>query len=421
MSPLRILFLTPYVPSLLRGRPYHLIRGLRAAGHRVTLVTASVTEAERADARALRDACDGLVAVRVPRLRSFWNCACALAASGLPLQAVYTHSPAFTAAVRQALRDARDAGQPYDLLHVEHLRAALTGLAIDGLPRVYDAVDCMTHLLEQTRDSSDHRPSRWLARVDAARTRRFEAQLGRHFDRILVTSASEQRALAALAPDADAVNRITAVPNGVDLDYFRPRAAPRDPATLLFVGRLGYHANITAVLQVIRNVLPLIWAQRPDVRFVVVGPDAPPAVRRAARHAADRIRLAGYVPDVRPHLGRATAVVAPFVYAVGIQNKILEAMAMGIPVVTTGAGAAAFDVRDGEHLLVGADAAAVARQTLRLLEDPALQQRIAAGGRQYVAAAHDWTVITQRVIDLYARTVSEEAQRHRRAAAGNPT
>lgn len=411
MSSLRILFVTPYVPSLLRARPYRLIAGLQAEGHRVTLVTAYATEAERVGAEALRDACDRLVAVRVPRLRSLWNCARAVVGSRLPLQAVYMRSPAFAAAVHGAVHAARDARLPYDLLHVEHLRAALTGLDVPGLPRIYDAVDCMTHLYDKTRRMSGQRRSRVLAGLDAARTRRFEARLGQYFDRVLVSSPVEQRVLAALATDAAAADRVVVLPNGVDLDYFHPCAGPRDPATLVFVGRLGYHANINAVVQVIRDILPLIRAQRPDVRFVVVGPDVPPLLRRAARHAAGRIRFEGYVPDVRPYLGRATVAVAPFVYAVGMQNKIIEAMAMGTPVVTTPDGAAGLDVRDGEHLLVGADPPAFAQQVLRLLGDPLLRERIAAAGCRYVVDAHDSRAVTRRVIEVYEQSIAEYSQR----------
>ena len=419
MPPLRILFLTPYVPSLLRGRPYNLLRHLHAAGHRVTVVTAYASEAERADLPAVRDICDRLVAVRVPRLRSLWNCACALPRPAVPFQAVYTRSPALMAAVHGALRDAAQAGQPCDVLHVEHLRAALTGLSVSALPRVYDAVDCMTRLLDKTRRLSEHRPSRIGAWLDGARTRRFEAQVTRRFDRVLVTSTVERQALADLAADAEAAERITAVSNGVDLDYFRPGGAPRDPATLLFVGRMGYHANINAVVHMMRDILPLIWARRPEVRFVVVGPDPPSLLRRAARQGADRIRFEGYVPDVRPYVARATVAVAPFVYAVGLQNKILEAMAMATPVVTTAAGAGPLGARVDEHLLVAPDAPAFAQQVVCLLDDPSLCERIGRGGRQYVTAAHDWTVVTQQLGGVYEQSVAE-FRRRRGLRAGSP-
>jgi len=406
MSPLRILFLTPYVPSLLRGRPYHLIRHLHAAGHRVTVVTAYASEAERTGLQAVRETCDRLVAVRVPRLRSLWNCVGAVPRPAVPFQAVYTRSPALTAAVHGAVHDAARADEPYDVLHVEHLRAALTGLSVGGLPRVYDAVDCMTRLLDKTRRLSGHCPSRVGAWLDAARTRRFETQVTRRFDRVLVTSTVERQALAALAGDPEAAERITAVPNGVDLEYFRPSGAPRDPATLVFVGRMGYHANINAVVHMIRDILPLIWARRPDVRFVVVGPDPPRGLRRAARHGAGRISFKGYVPDVRPYVGRASLAVAPFVYAVGMQNKLLEAMAMATPVVTTAPGAIPLGACDGEHVLVADGAPAFAQQVLRLLEDPVLRDRIGSGGQRYVAAAHDWTALTQRLLGLYAQSVA---------------
>jgi len=108
--------------------------------------------------------------------------------------------------------------------------------------------------------------------------------------------------------------------------------------------------------------------------------------------------------------------VAPFVYAVGMQNKILEAMAMATPVVTTTAGAGPLDVRDDEHLLVADGAPAFAQQVLRLLDDPGLRERIGSGGQRYVAAAHDWTAVTQRLLGLYAQSVA--AFRRRPAPRG---
>jgi glycosyltransferase involved in cell wall biosynthesis len=115
----------------------------------------------------------------------------------------------------------------------------------------------------------------------------------------------------------------------VDLEFFRPQVVPRDPATLIFTGKMSYHANLAAALDLIRDIMPRIWAHRPEVRVQIVGRNPPAWLRRAARDP--RVEIVGTVPDLRPYLARATLAVCPLRYAVGIQNKVLEARPWGLP------------------------------------------------------------------------------------------
>ena len=407
MRALRILFVTPYLPSRLRTRPFHLIKGLAACGHRVALVAAATTAEELADAAALDPYCEHVDAIRIPLARSLWSCARGMAGAA-PLQARYCFSPAMTAAVRTALSPPG----AYDVLHVEHLRAALYGLAVAGLPRVYDAVDCMSRLLAQTASDGPTWSSRLTARAELARTRRFECALVRHFDRTLLTAGAERDALLAL--EAGPVRRAAAehvrvLPNGVDLEYFSALDASRDPATLIFHGRMGYHANVAAARQLVAEIMPRIWARRPETRVLLVGTDPPAALRTLAEQAGPRVDVSGSVPDVRPYLARATVSVSPLGYAVGIQNKVLEAMAMATPVVATPAACAALCAVPGEHLLVADGADALAATVLRLLDDPALARRLGAGGRRYVEAHHDWRVVAAELEAIYRDAIASYA------------
>lgn len=404
MRALRILFVTPYVPSRLRTRPFHLIKSLAARGHRVALVAAATSAGEFASASALEPYCESVQAVSIPLARSLWSCACGLAGAA-PLQARYCVSPAMTALVRTAIAPRAT----YDVLHVEHLRAALYGLAAAGLPRVYDAVDCMSRLLGQTAADGPTYSSRLTARAELPRTRRFERALVRHFDRILFTAEAERDALLALAePEGGAVpaERVRVLPNGVDLEYFTPLDTPRDSATLIFLGRLGYHANFAAGRHLVTEIMPRIWARRPEVRVLLVGADPPAALRALAATAGPRVEVTGYVPDVRPYLGGATVSVSPLGYAVGIQNKVLEAMAMATPVVATPAACAALRAVPGEHLLVAEDADAFAVSVLHLLDDPALARRLGVAGRGYVDAQHDWRAVARELEAIYCDAIA---------------
>lgn len=400
MRPLRILFVTPYVPSRLRPRPFHFLRSLAERGHRIDLVSAATSARELDDASTLAPYCERARVFRVSRARSLWSCV-----SGLPtvqpLQARYCLSPAMT----DALRDALAPPARYDVLHVEHLRAALYGLEASGLPRVHDAVDCMSRLLQQTAAHGPTWSSRLTARLELERTRGFECTLMDRYDRVLLTAASEREALLALAGGShdapERAARVRVLTNGVDLHYFAPTGAPRDPATLVFVGRMAYHANVAAARQLVTEVMPRLWSRHAAARLLIVGAEPPAALRSLAARAGTRIEVTGYVDDVRPYLGRATLSISPLRYAVGVQNKVLEAMAMATPVVATSAACAALRAVSGEQLLVGDNAEALAAAAARLLDDVALARRVGDAGRRYVEAEHDWRVIAAELEAVY--------------------
>jgi glycosyltransferase involved in cell wall biosynthesis len=313
----------------------------------------------------------------------------------------------------------------YDVLHVEHLRAAAYGFEAQAAARVYDAVDCMSRLLSQTAGSGPTWLSRATARLEIDATRRFERAAVDRFDRVLLTSESERGALLdLLASDAGGdlggprrngagAARVRALPNGVDLEYFAPAETRRDPATLIFVGRMGYHANLAGARVLIESIMARIWARRPEARLLIVGADPPASLRALASRAGDRVTVTGTVPDVRPHLARATVSVSPLPYAVGIQNKVLEAMATATPVVASRAASAGLAAEPGTDLLVEAEPERFAAAVLRLLDEQDLARRIGAAGRRYVAAHHDWRAMTARLEEIYLEAIAAEP-----AAAG---
>jgi glycosyltransferase involved in cell wall biosynthesis len=415
-APLRVVFLAPYVPSSLRPRPLGFLRGLAARGHRVTLVAAATSAGEVEEARALAGWCERVVAVPTPRWRSLLACLRGLAGPA-PLQARYCQSPALARALGDALGG--PAGPP-DLLHVEHLRAAAAALPLAGLPRVLDAVDCITRLLDLAAAHAASRASRLVARLERGRTARFEGLLARRFDHVLVASAADAAALAGLAaapgaPGPGPGPPVSVLPHGVDLERFAPAAGGRPPASLVFVGRMGYHANVTAAAWLVGEVMPRVWARRPDATLALVGPDPPAGLRARAARAPGPVTVTGRVPDVRPWLAGATLAVAPLVYAVGVQNKLLEALATATPVVTTPEGAAGLGARPGEDLVVASGAPALAAAVVDLLGDAAARARLGRSGRRWVERHHD-----PRAAAAALEAVYREAIARHRAGAGRP-
>ncbi|MBI3784784.1 MAG: glycosyltransferase [Deltaproteobacteria bacterium] len=400
MDSLRILFVSPYVPSLLRTRPFGFVTQLARRGHRITLLSAETSEQDHDAVAALRSVCERIEVVPISRLRASLNCLRGLT-DDLPFQALYCHSPAW----RERLRDLL-AANTYDIAHVEHLRAALMGVDLRGLPRVYDAVDCISELFEITQHHGGTWLSRTAARIDLPRTRRFEARLTQSFERIIVTAESEAAALSRLSPSQEVTTTAQVVPNGVDLEYFRPFDGRREAATLLYVGRMSYHANVRAAVELVRKVMPIVWASRPDARVVICGAEPVRAVRALAGGGESRITVTGTVADVRPYLQRATLSVNPLPYAVGIQNKVLEALATATPVVASPAACAGLAKGYDQVLIETSGVQSCAGQILRLLADDALRRRMGAAGRKYVEAYHDWNFTTQRLEAVYRDAVS---------------
>lgn len=388
---MRILFVSPYVPSRVRVRPYYWIRHLCDAGHDVHLYTLAGDD-DRLALDAMRHLCRRVIAEPLPRWRPLLNAAAALI-TGDSLQYAWSRQPALSRAIRHGVSTGT-----FDVAHIEHLRGACFAADTTPLPVVYDAVDSISLLFAQTRSRGPRPIDRWTAALDLRRTRAFEAGVCRRFARVLVTSRADASAFAALTQEATP-DCPTVLPNPVDLEYFAARSGPPDPATVLFSGKMSYHANIAAACRLVRQVMPHVWRVRPDTRVLIAG-QAPDRTVQAL--AADpRVTVTGRVEDLRPLFARATTAVCPLVYGVGIQNKILEALAAGVPVVATTAATEALAVTPGVDVAVADAPAACAAEVLRLIESPALQQDRARRGRAYVERHHGLAAIGARLEEIY--------------------
>ena len=179
-----------------------------------------------------------------------------------------------------------------------------------------------------------------------------------------------------------------AIPNGVDLEYFRPTDAAGDEAGCVFVGALDYRPNIDAACWFCREAWPEIRRRRPDVRLLLVGRKPAAAVRRLA--AVPGVEVVGQVPDVRPYLTRAAVAVNPLRIARGLQNKVLEAMAMGKAVVASPQALAGLRRRDEAPALCAATTPEWVEIVANLLDQPERRRRLGAEGRRFVETHHDW-------------------------------
>ncbi|MFO7694597.1 MAG: glycosyltransferase [Vicinamibacterales bacterium] len=411
--PLNVLFVVPYAPTRIRTRPFHFIRTLAALGHRVTVATLWSSDEERRALDSLQSCgVHAVVGEPLTRTRSLWNCARALPTAD-PLQAHYSWSPALS----RRLAGMTD-GSLFDVIHVEHLRGArYAQAAANRAPRpgarrppvIWDSVDCISSLFRRASRESPALRVRMAARFELRRTARFEGRVAARFDRVLMSSSTDRDDLLALAPPSrrsDLDGRVEVVPNGVDLEFFCSTDEPRDPMTLVMTGKMGYHANATAAVRFVGDVMPGVWERVPGVRLLIVGKDPPREVTRLQDSSTGRVVVTGTVDDIRPYLRTAALAVAPIRYGVGIQNKVLEALACATPVVATPQAVSALSVRDGVEVLIGRTSRELGTSIVTLLLNAEHRRALGHAGRAYVERAHNWRGVALRLSDVYRGAIA---------------
>ena len=402
---MRIAYIVPYVPNPIRTRSYNLINQLTSLGHAVTVFTLGSSQADLREAESLKSRSHEVYYYAQPVWRSLLNSAAALP-SRKPLQSVYSWQPAMA---REIVR--RASRNEFDIVHVEHLRGSGFGLflksRLPNMPVVWDSVDCISHLFQQAAKQSRSSFGKFMTRLELSRTRRAEGDLTCRFDHTLVTAPPDRDALLGLVPPGKSPAQISILPNGVDLDYFHPRVEfERDPETIIFSGKMSYHANISMAKYLVEEIMPRIWKFRPATRLNIVGKDPAPAIQKMTRNPL--ITVTGTVDDIRPFLWRATVSVVPLLYGAGIQNKILEAMATGTPVVTTRQALSALQAKPGIDLFVSDDPDGFSQAVLKLIANRELQQTTGAAGVGYVRTFHRWASVASQLVAIYQQIVDSK-------------
>ena len=380
-----VLFLAhrlPYPPN--KGDKIHTYQVLKslAARHRVLLGTFIDDPDDEQHLPTVRAMCAELhvsrLNPRTAKLRALQGLA-----TGAPLTVAFYSDPA----LRAWVQDVRDQGRADALLVYS---SSMLQYA-DGfkLPMAIDFADVDS--AKWADYGKRHRwPMSWVYRREARTLLGVEREGAARARWSLFATDKEAELFAGLAPESAACAGVLG--NGVDADYFKPDAARASPfgaaeIPLVFMGAMDYWPNVDAVTWFAREALPQLRQRWPTLRLHIVGRSPAPAVTALA---GDAVSVTGTVPDVRPYVQHAAVVGAPLRLARGIQNKVLEAMAMARPVVAASSCVAAMDVRAGEHLLAATDAADYVRAVAELLAAPEKAAAIGRAGRERVLQAYGW-------------------------------
>ncbi|HEX6794064.1 MAG TPA: TIGR03087 family PEP-CTERM/XrtA system glycosyltransferase [Casimicrobiaceae bacterium] len=380
-------------------RPFNMIRHLHAT-HEVSVASLARSSQEQEEGQGLAAHCSRFEIARVHDPVQVGRMISRLG-SREPSSFGFFHSRDLA---RRIDRLVRETG--FDLIFVHCSSVAPYVAHVDGIPKILDFGDMDS---QKWREYARNKPFPISLgyRLEGAKLAAEERRLARRFDLCTATTRAEWQTLESYGTGV----ATDWFPNGVDTDYFAPSSSDYDPDALCFVGRMDYFPNQACMIEFCRDVWPLIRARRPEATLDVVGADPSPAIRNLASIAG--VRVTGSVPDVRPFLARSAAMVAPLRIARGTQNKILEAMAAGTPVVTSSVAAGGVDALPGEHFVVADRAQDIAAATLELMSNPARRAELAQSARARVLAHHSWTSSMRRLDGIIERCMHVHQERGR--------
>jgi polysaccharide biosynthesis protein PslH len=268
----------------------------------------------------------------------------------------------------------------------------------EHVPIVGDTHNVEFDVLRRTAAHADRVLLRQYARRQWPAMQREERRCGEAVDLVLATSVRDRQVFEREL----GLRRVAVVPNGIDLAEFAPSTRAPVPDTILFSGLMSYFPNQQAVRWFLRDVFPTVLRRRPRARLIVAGADPP---RWLTALAGPNLEVTGRVPDIRPFVAAAAVVVAPLLIGGGTRVKILEALAMARPMVSTSLGAEGLDLANDESALLADDAAGFADAVVSVLGEPRLAERLGSCGLLHVTTCFDWNRIGEQARTLLASTI----------------
>ncbi|MCV2368735.1 TIGR03087 family PEP-CTERM/XrtA system glycosyltransferase [Roseateles oligotrophus] len=381
----------PFPPK--RGgkiRPFNMIRHLSAAGHKITVCSLVRADDEGVEGEGIAPYCEAFHMARVH------NPVQALRmVARLPLRTPSSMGFFYSPELRRKI-DGLLVSERYDLIFVHCSSVAQYVEHVDHIPKILDFGDMDSQKWLEYADAKPF-PLSLGYRLEGYKMLAAEKRLARRFDLCTATTRAEWETLNSYGTGA----RTDWFPNGVDADYFSPDGSAYDPDTISFIGRMDYYPNQECMARFCVETWPLIKARRPQMKLTIVGADPSLAMRKLGE--IDGVTVTGSVPHVQPYVRGSALMVAPLAIARGTQNKILEAMAMGVPVVTSSIAAGGVDAEAEAHLLVADTPQQCADAVLRIVENPAERERLSAAGRARMLSHHAWPRSMERLDKIIAQ------------------
>lgn len=398
---MRVFVLSPTFPWPLnmgsKIRIYHIVKEL-SRHYDVTLASLIHSDKEREEVDRIKQYCSELHVISACKSRTV--AALQTLFSTQPYRVVKLQSYQFQEEVNQILRC-----RSFDIIWIEFLNMAIY---IDPMLVKNALVVLDQHNADELMWERYAREGNWgvkiFARQNLWKLRHLQNKMLKHVNVVLSVSEQETKFMKERVPN---LCQIWTVPNGVDIEYFQPpirRANDEVNNIIMFCGSMDVTMNIDAVIRFAREIFPLIKETILDVEFWILGRNPDPRILKLADFKG--IEVIGTVEDVRPYYERAKVVVAPFRYGAGTKLKILEAMAMGVPIVSTTVGCQGIEIVAGEQLLIENDNTQFAQSVIEVLCHHELQETLSTRGRRLVEEKYSWGRIMTDVIQRFESLIT---------------
>jgi sugar transferase (PEP-CTERM/EpsH1 system associated) len=394
---MRVLFIAPRIPFPLRQGDrlicYHRLQSL-SKKHAITLITFYHSPEELENIKEISSLCEEVHAIYLPKWKSILNCAKCLFTPNQPFQVAYYQSKQF-----QLKIDELTAARTFDLAHYFLLRVANYQVPAN-VPRIIELIDSMQLNFSSRISIETSIIKKLVLKTELARVTDYEIDVVERFQKSVLVS---QRDADFISSDSQ---KIEIIPVVIDTNVFTPSATERtNPIIeLIFSGRMGYSPNIYAVLWFAKNCWDAIHQAFPNTKFVVAGSDATAEIINLGKNK--NIEVAGYVESMVDTLCHADIAVVPMQSGSGMQYKILEAMACGLPVVTTSFGLGVINAINGESVMIADTIDEFIAAVNSLIEDEKKRKEIGQNGRSLVEAEHSWLSASTKIESIYESVIT---------------
>ncbi|MGM3305433.1 glycosyltransferase [Anabaena sp. WFMT] len=390
---MNLLFVTPRFPyPPLKGDQvvsYHRLRTL-SQRHKITLLTFYQTASELKNIAHIDCYCDAIYPIQLPKLQSLVNVGKGIFCSQLPLQVNYYYSQNFKNHFDTIIKSSN-----FDLVHVFMMRMAPYFHQISA-PKIIELIDSMQLNLER-RLTIEPFHQRWLFQEELRRVIDYEQILCDLFNYVVVVSKKDK--------DIISNQQVQVIPNGIDTKLFTAQQNTPLHSTLIFSGNMSYAPNIHAVKWFVKQCLPIIKRTIPEVYFIIAGVNPTQEICNLGQ--VPGVKVIGYVASMSETLQQANVAIAPMQSGSGIQNKILEAMASELPVITTTLGLGSLKAKPGQEILVADSPKSFAETTITLLQNRKLAKEIGHQARKFVVNYHSWETAANQIEELYTQIVGK--------------
>lgn len=367
-------------------RAYNQIKFL-SKNNEIHLCTLNDTRLDEKSKAALKPFCKSIEVINLCKFASLLNIIFSFF-NGNPLQVGYFYSSKAKRKIKKLIRNIKP-----DHIYCQLLRVA-EYVKEQNIPKTLDYQDVFSKGVERRSLTSPwyFKP---ILKIEYKRLLKYENRIFNYFDNKTIISKPDRELIPH--PEKD---KIEIVINGVDTGFFKPMNFEKE-YEVVFTGNMGYPPNVNAAVFLGKKILPLVHKQKPEVRLTIAGATPHPDILALK---SDKIKVTGWVEDIRECYAKANIFIAPMLIGTGLQNKLLEAMSMKIPCITSDLANKALEAKNGEEILVGSSPEQFAGHILDLLNDKQMADKIAENGYNFVHRNYNWEGATEKLEDLISGT-----------------